>query len=130
MNPLQKNIALWLVISLIFVMLYHLFSQPKDQYENIIFSDFIASVDNGQVLEVNIQGDNITGKFLNGKSFKTYAPKDSGLVPLLKQKGVRIAAKPADESPWYMTVLVSWFPTILLKRPAAAKARSSSSVLA
>ena len=114
MNPLQKNIALWLVISLIFVMLYHLFSQPKDQYENIIFSDFIASVDNGQVLEVNIQGDNITGKFLNGKSFKTYAPKDSGLVPLLKQKGVRIAAKPADESPWYMTVLVSWFPTILL----------------
>ncbi|HOD34508.1 MAG TPA: ATP-dependent zinc metalloprotease FtsH [Syntrophales bacterium] len=114
MNPLQKNIALWLVISLIFVMLYHLFSQPKDSHENIIFSDFIASVDNGQVLEVSIQGDNITGKFLNGKSFKTYAPKDSGVVPLLKQKGVRIAAKPADESPWYMTVLVSWFPTILL----------------
>jgi len=114
LNPLQKNIALWLVISLIFVMLYHLFSQPKDSYENIIFSDFIASVDNGQVLEVSIQGDNITGKFLNGKSFRTYAPKDSGVVPLLKQKGVRIAAKPADESPWYMTVLVSWFPTILL----------------
>jgi len=114
LNPLQKNIALWLVISLIFVMLYHLFSQPKDSHENIIFSDFIASVDNGQVLEVSIQGDNITGKFLNGKSFKTYAPKDSGVVPLLKQKGVRIAAKPADESPWYMTVLVSWFPTILL----------------
>jgi len=114
LNPLQKNIALWLVISLIFVMLYHLFSQPKDSYENIIFSDFISSVDNGQVLEVSIQGDNITGKFLNGKSFRTYAPKDSGVVPLLKQKGVRIAAKPADESPWYMTVLVSWFPTILL----------------
>ena len=114
MNPLQKNIALWLVISLIFVMLYHLFSQPKDSYENIIFSDFITSVDNGQVLEVSIQGDNISGKFLNGKSFKTYAPKDSGVVPLLKQKGVRIAAKPADESPWYLTVLVSWFPTILL----------------
>ncbi len=114
MNPLQKNIALWLVISLIFVMLYHLFSQPKDSYENIIFSDFITSVENGQVLEVSIQGDNISGKFLNGKSFKTYAPKDSGVVPLLKQKGVRIAAKPADDSPWYLTVLVSWFPTILL----------------
>ncbi|MCX5833076.1 MAG: ATP-dependent zinc metalloprotease FtsH [Deltaproteobacteria bacterium] len=114
MNPLQKNIALWLVISLIFVMLYHLFSQPKESYENIIFSDFIASVENGQVLEVSIQGDNISGKFLNGKSFKTYAPKDSGVVPLLKQKGVRIAAKPADDSPWYLTVLVSWFPTILL----------------
>jgi cell division protease FtsH len=114
LNPLQKNIALWLVISLIFVMLYHLFSQPKESYENIIFSDFIASVENGQVMDVSIQGDNISGKFLNGKSFKTYAPKDSGVVPLLKQKGVRIAAKPADDSPWYLTVLVSWFPTILL----------------
>ncbi|HPC73681.1 MAG TPA: ATP-dependent zinc metalloprotease FtsH [Syntrophales bacterium] len=114
MNPLQKNIALWLVISLIFVMLYHLFTQPKESHESIIYSDFIAAVENGQVLEVSVQGDNITGKFLNGKSFKTYAPKDSGVVPLLKQKGVRIAAKPADESPWYLNVLVSWFPMILL----------------
>jgi cell division protease FtsH len=95
-------------------MLYHLFTQPKESLESIIYSDFIAAVENGQVLEVSIQGDNIAGKFLNGKSFKTYAPKDSGVVPLLKQKGVRIAAKPADESPWYLTVLVSWFPTILL----------------
>ena len=85
MNPLQKNIALWLVISLIFVMLYHLFTQPKESHESIIYSDFIAAVENGQVLEVSVQGDNITGKFLNGKSFKTYAPKDSGVVPLLKQ---------------------------------------------
>jgi cell division protease FtsH len=114
LNPLQKNIALWLVISLIFVMLYHLFTQPKESHESIIYSDFIAAVENGQVLEVSVQGDNITGKFLNGKSFKTYAPKDSGVVPLLKQKGVRIAAKPADESPWYLNVLVSWFPMILL----------------
>ena len=40
--------------------------------------------------------------------------KDVSLVPHLKEKGVRIAAKPSDESPWYMTVLVSWFPTLLL----------------
>ena len=82
MNPLQKNIALWLVISLIFVMLYHLFSQPKNSHEDIIFSDFIASVENGQVSEVSIQGDHITGKFLSGKSFKTFAPKDSGVEHL------------------------------------------------
>jgi cell division protease FtsH len=53
-------------------------------------------------------------KFLNGKSFKTYAPKDASLIPLLKEKGVRIAAKPVEDSPWYMTVLISWLPTILL----------------
>ena len=114
MNPLQKNIALWLIISLIFVLLYNLFNQPKNSQESVIFSDFIAAVEQGQVVEVSIQGENISGKFLNGKSFKTYVPKEAGIVPLLKEKGVRIAAKPADEQAWYMTVLISWFPTILL----------------
>ena len=114
MNPLQKNIALWLIISLIFVLLYNLFNQPKNSQEGVIFSDFIAAVEQGQVVEVSIQGENISGKFLNGKSFKTYVPKEAGIVPLLKEKGVRISAKPAEESPWYMTVLISWFPTILL----------------
>jgi cell division protease FtsH len=114
LNPLQKNIALWLIISLIFVLLYNLFNQPKNSQEGIIFSDFIAAVEQGQVVEVSIQGENISGKFLNGKSFKTYAPKEAGVVPLLKEKGVRIAAKPAEEQAWYMTVLISWFPTILL----------------
>ena len=114
MNPLQKNIALWLIISLIFVLLYNLFNQPKNSQEGVIFSDFIAAVEQGQVVEVSIQGENVSGKFLNGKSFKTYVPKEAGIVPLLKEKGVRIAAKPADEQAWYMTVLISWFPTILL----------------
>ena len=114
MNPLQKNIALWLIISLIFVLLYNLFNQPKYSQDSIIFSDFVAAVEKGQVVEVSIQGENISGKFVNGKSFKTYAPKEAGVVSLLKEKGVRIAAKPVEDSPWYMTVLVSWFPTILL----------------
>ena len=114
MNPLQKNIALWLIISLIFVLLYNLFNQPKNSQDSIIFSDFVAAVEKGQVVEVSIQGENISGKFVNGKSFKTYAPKEAGVVSLLKEKGVRIAAKPVEDSPWYMTVLVSWFPTILL----------------
>lgn len=114
MNSLQKNIALWLIISLIFVLLYHLFSQPRGTQENVIFSDFIAYVDKGQVSEVTIQGDSITGKMTNGKRFKSHAPNDPTLIPLLKSKGVRIAAKPEDESPWFVTVLVSWFPMLLL----------------
>ena len=114
MNPLQKNIALWLVVSLIFIFVYHLFNQPKSSMESIIFSDFINYVDKGQVKEVTIQGENITGNLGDGKSFKTYAPMDPELIPLLKEKGVRIVAKPLDDSPWFMTVLVSWFPMILL----------------
>ncbi len=114
MNPLQKNIALWLVISLVFVMVYHLFNQPKTAQTEIIYSDFLSYVDKSQVAEVTIQGDNISGRLTSGTLFKTYAPKDAGVILLLKDKGVRITAKPADDSPWYMTLLVSWLPMLLL----------------
>jgi len=114
LNPLQKNIALWLVISLVFVMIYHLFNQPKIAQMDIIYSDFLSYVDKNQVTEVTIQGDNISGRLTSGKAFKTYAPKDASVVALLKEKGVRISAKPADDSPWYMTILVSWLPMLLL----------------
>ena len=114
MNPLQKNIALWLVISLVFVLVYHLFNQPKTAQLDIIYSDFLSYVDKGQVTEVTIQGDNVSGKLTSGKAFRTYSPKDATVIPMLKEKGVRISAKPVDDSPWYMTVLVSWLPMLLL----------------
>ncbi len=115
MNPLQKNIALWLIISLVLVLLYHMFSQPKGGQETLIYSRFIAQVESGNVSEVTVQGDNITGKYKDGKTtFKTYAPKDNNLIPVLQAKGVQIAAKPVEDSPWYMTILISWFPMILL----------------
>lgn len=111
---MQKNIALWLVVSLILVFLFHLFTQPKSAEEGIVYSDFVEYVERGQVLEVTIQGGRVTGKLADGRGFKTYAPRDVGLVSLLQKKGVRIAAKPAEDSPWYMTILISWFPMILL----------------
>jgi cell division protease FtsH len=114
LNSLQKNIALWLFISLVFVLLWHLFNQPRSTQENIIYSDFISYAEKGQITEVTIQGESISGKLSSGKNFKTYAPKDTTVVPLLKEKGVKIASKPVDESPWYMNVLISWVPMLLL----------------
>jgi len=114
LNPLQKNIALWLVISLVFVLLYHFFNQPKSTTGSLIFSEFIGHVEKGQVTEVTIQGDHITGKLTDTKTFKTFMPKDTQLVPLLREKNVRITAKPAEDSPWYMNILISWFPMLLL----------------
>jgi len=114
LNPLQKNIALWLVISLVFVLLYHLFNQPKNTPGTLIFSDFVSTVEKGQVTEVTIQGENISGKLADGKTFKTYMPKDAQLIPLFREKNVRVSAKPAEDSPWYMNILISWFPMLLL----------------
>ena len=114
MNQLQKNIALWIVISLIFVFLFQMFNQPQTKKEEIVYSDFIAYLNKGQVTDVTIQGENIEGRLSDGKTFKLYAPQDATLVSVLQKKGVRIAVKPDEGSSWYMTIIISWLPILLL----------------
>jgi len=106
--------VLGLVLALAF---FGIFSALRKQYRpepEIIFSDFIGSVERGDVQAVVIQGPNIQGKYKNGGLFKTFAPDDPGLVNSLRIKDVKIAAKPEDESPWYMTLLLNWFPMLIL----------------
>jgi cell division protease FtsH len=74
----------------------------------------MGSVDRGDVQEVLIQGHNIQGKYKNGERFRTFAPNDPELVKSLRDKKVKIAAKPEDDSPWYMVLLLNWFPMLLL----------------
>ena len=64
--------------------------------------------------EVVIQGNEIRGKLTDSTSFETYAPDDAKLVDRLTEKKVLISAKPSDDSPWYMSVLISWIPMLLL----------------
>ena len=114
MRASSKHIALGLVLALAF---FGIFSALRKQYRpepEIIFSDFIGSVERGDVQAVVIQGPNIQGKYKNGGLFKTFAPDDPGLVKSLRIKDVKIAAKPEDESPWYMTLLLNWFPMLIL----------------
>ncbi|BBO85495.1 ATP-dependent zinc metalloprotease FtsH [Desulfosarcina ovata subsp. sediminis] len=114
MNPFYKNLALWLVITLMMVMLYNLFNQQQLSQNDISYSEFLAMVEADRVSEVTIQGQEIRVTDLNRSHFKIYAPQDPALIQRLKDKGVTIIAKPPAESPWYMSVLVSWFPMIVL----------------
>ena len=114
MNKLSKNLALWLVIGLMTILLFNLFSKPPKTINKIAFSDFIYSVEKGEVSEVLIQGRNIIGTTLDNKEFKTYTPEDPTLIQVLREKGVRIKAEPEEEAPWYLAVFISWFPMILL----------------
>ncbi len=114
MNPFYKNLALWLVITLMMVMLYNLFNQQQLAQNDISYSEFLAMVEADRVSEVTIQGQEIRVTDLNRSHFKIFAPQDPALIQRLKDKGVTIIAKPPTESPWYMSVLVSWFPMIVL----------------
>ena len=115
MNQFYKNLALWLVIGMILVALVNIFNQPLNNQSDVVFSDFMNQVESGKITEVTIQGDRISGKYADGSSFQTMTPpKDPDVVRTLRQKGVRIVVVPPEQTSWYMNILISWFPMILL----------------
>jgi cell division protease FtsH len=114
LNPFYKNLALWIVITLMMVMLYNLFNQQHLAETSISYTEFLAMVDSERVSDVVIQGQELYVTDSNHNRFKVYAPQDRDLIKTLREKGVSINAKPESESPWYMSVLVSWFPMIVL----------------
>ena len=114
MNPFYKNLALWLVITLMMIMLYNLFNQQHQPEASVSYTDFLAMVQEERVAEVVIQGQELFVTDTSRNRFKIYAPQDPDLINFLRNKGVVINAKPPAENPWYMSVLISWFPMILL----------------
>jgi cell division protease FtsH len=114
LNPFYKNMALWLVITLMMIMLYNLFSQQHLAETDISYSEFLFMVEADQVTEVVIQGQELLVTDRDGSKFKVYSPQDPSLIDTLRTKGVAIKAKPEATSPWYMSILVSWFPMIIL----------------
>ena len=114
MNQFYKNLALWLVILLVMVLLYDMVANKKQELKVLPYSDFVVAVSEGQVKEVVIQGPNVEGKMQDNTSFKTYAPNDLGLIPDLRAKGVTINARPEDDRGIWFTLLISWGPIILL----------------
>ncbi len=114
MNPFYKNMALWLALCLVMISLFSLSRQSRVDDREINYTQFMAQVEKGLVAGVVIQGQEISGTDVNGLRFKTFAPQDADLINILRSHGVSIRAKPPADSPWYMTILVSWFPMILL----------------
>ena len=75
MSPFYKNLALWLVISLMVIVLFNMFHQPQHTSLETTYSQFLASVQKGEVAQVTIQGEHVFGTYSDGKSFKTFVPR-------------------------------------------------------
>ncbi|MAJ85968.1 MAG: cell division protein FtsH [Candidatus Pelagibacter sp.] len=114
----MKNLAMWALIVLLSVGLFNMFQNPKNSLnknDQVTFSKFLSEVDNGRVVEVNIQGNNINGILSDGSKFKTFSPNYPNLVEKLSEKGVSINATPLeDKMPSLLGILLSWFPMLLL----------------
>ncbi|MFA7166499.1 MAG: ATP-dependent zinc metalloprotease FtsH [Desulfoplanes sp.] len=114
MNSFSKNLVLWAAISLVMVVLFNLFNQPQAPKFKLTYTEFLTKVKNGEVMSVKIQGPKIAGRLISDQMFSTYTPDDPQLVDTLVKNNVQVEAQPQEEAPWYMTILVSWFPMLLL----------------
>ena len=99
LNPFYKNLALWLVITLMMIMLYNLFNQQHVADTTISYTEFLSLVEDSRIADVVMQGQELYVTDTNRGRFKVYAPQDSDLIGILRQKGVAINAKPPAESP-------------------------------
>jgi len=113
-NQLSRNLALWLLLILMVLLLVNVFTKQPTRDQEMIFSDFLAAVDKGEVTEVTIQGQDIHGKRSTGESFRTFSPAYPELITDLRNKGVKIDARREDPEPFWYVLLVNWFPMILL----------------
>jgi cell division protease FtsH len=119
LNPVSRNLGLWLLLLLMGVLLWSIVTKQQPREPEVSFSRFVQAVEDGRVAEVTIQGHNIRGRYRAekgelGEGFKTFAPDDPDLVRLLREKGVDIEARPEDAEPWYFVALVQWAPMLLL----------------
>ncbi|MDA3901902.1 MAG: ATP-dependent zinc metalloprotease FtsH [Desulfuromusa sp.] len=114
MSQFQKNLALWLVISLLMIMLFNMMTQKDTEQKKINYTEFLSAVEDGQVANITFQGNQVSGVLTDGSKFQTHAPMDEQLIPELKAKGVIIEAKPKDDQGFWFTLLISWGPILLL----------------
>ncbi len=110
-----KNIIMWVVIAFVLMSVFNNFGGSKQSSSSALsYSQFINSVNAGQVSKVAIDGPNIVGQTASGERFTTRSPGDIHLVDDLLKNGVEIVAKAPEEQSVLMSILISWFPMLLL----------------
>ena len=110
-----RNIVIWLVIGLLMMALYNVFQTSNETrgVSEVSYTTLISEVSGGNVRDVEISGDEITGTFNDGSRFHSYSPEDPQFIERLNEQGVIINVKPVRQSALF-SIFVSWFPMLLL----------------
>ena len=113
MTQFSRNLALWLVLALMVLLVVNMFQGQQPRDEEIGYSQFIAELNAGHVQEVTVQGNVIRGTLEGDQTFKTYGPQEDAIHRFL-DKDIPFNVKPEADDPWYVVLLVQWFPMLLL----------------
>ena len=117
-NPFGRNLVVWVVITFLMVGVFNMINKGGDAGlgNNVVaYSDFVADVDAQKITEVTIAGEQIRGKYNDGRAFGVIVPAGTDVVSRIEGKGVRITAqKDNSDQPTLFGLLLSWFPMLLL----------------
>lgn len=116
MNSNNRNLILWVIIGLFILALYNMFQTGSDRMEGkpLAYSEFVKSVESNQVSEAVIKGNRVVGKFNSGQAFNVDVPNDPALVERLLKSNVNVRAASDEEGFSFFSMLLSWFPMLLL----------------
>lgn len=110
-----KNLLLWLVIAVILISVFSNFGPRREIAQKYSYSEFLQSVNKGEVKSVTIDDRNIQGQLKNNSQFTTYMPmEDQNLLGDLVKKDVDIKGKAPDQQGLLMRIFINWFPMLLL----------------
>ena len=109
-----RNVALIAIALILSLVVLQSFFNSTDSYEEISYTKFLNLVEADQVVSVTIKGDLIKGVRVDQSKFKTLAPDDPELVPLLKEKGVQIIVEEQSDRSWMFSILWLVLPMVLL----------------
>ncbi|MCK4867003.1 MAG: ATP-dependent zinc metalloprotease FtsH, partial [Alphaproteobacteria bacterium] len=119
MNLFSRNLAVWIFIVILLIALFSFFNtNPGMQAEQEIpYSDFLESVDAGEINDIVIKGPRIEGHYKDGaREFFTRAPTgDDTLIETLRKGGVSFKVDEYDRGARSLVdILLGYFPFLLL----------------
>ncbi|MAN98473.1 ATP-dependent zinc metalloprotease FtsH [uncultured Roseovarius sp.] len=110
-----RNIAFWLVLFLLILALFNLFSGSGNTLQSraVPYSEFVAAVDSGGVSQVTLDGETVRYRGSDGQDYATIKPEDAEITQRLIDAGIPVKAESQQQS-GFQTFIVSLLPFLLL----------------
>jgi len=118
MTQNARNILTWVAIGFLLVFFYNSFMQSQGGFgprpQELSYTEFMQSAQANQIADITVQGQDITGEFVNGDNFKSFMPEGENIVERLQGSAVQIKAEKVVPEVSLIGILLSWLPMLLL----------------
>jgi len=110
-----RNIAFWVVLFLLILALFNLFSggQSTMNSQSLGYSEFVRAVEAGDVQSVTLDGERVLMRGRDGQDYVTIIPDDTNVVDTLIENNVSVVAE-AQEQSGLSSIIMTFLPFLLL----------------